>query len=163
MKRGITESHGYNASLEYTSTQATSSTGTALNLSLSYNLTGGDNGTVTGITNNVDPGRNQTLTYDPLNRILSAQSSATSGADCWGQVFGPNGTAADDAFGNFTNINAGPDESSARSHLPRVVLRARRAAPRRTANQRTAPDDGLPRAPPAANLRMTSPLPLAPH
>ena len=104
---GITESHTFNNSLEYTSTQATSTAGTAMNLTLNYNLTGGDNGTVTSITNNVDNGRTQTLTYDPLNRVLSAQSSATSGVDCWGQNFGPDGQAADDAVANMTKINSG--------------------------------------------------------
>ena len=44
---GVTESHTYNKSLEYTGSQATSTAGTALNLTLNYNLTGGDNGTVT--------------------------------------------------------------------------------------------------------------------
>jgi RHS repeat-associated protein len=96
---GITESHTYNKSLEYTSTQATSSAGTALNLALNYTLTGGDNGSVTGITNNVDSGRTQTLAYDPLNRILSAKSSATSGVDCWGQSFSTDALANLDAIG----------------------------------------------------------------
>jgi RHS repeat-associated protein len=106
---GITESHNYNSSLEYTSTKATSTAGTAMDLTLNYNLTGGDNGTVTSITNNADNGRTQTLSYDSLNRILAAQSSntTTGNPDCWGQVFGPDGSAADDALGNFTNINSG--------------------------------------------------------
>jgi RHS repeat-associated protein len=105
---GITESHTYNNSLEYTSTKALPPTGpAALDLALSYNLTGGDNGTVTTITNNADTLRTQTLKYDPLNRILSAKSSATSGVDCWGQNFGPDGAAADDAVANLTKINNG--------------------------------------------------------
>jgi RHS repeat-associated protein len=62
---------------------------------------------VTSIANNADHGRDQTLTYDPLNRILSAKSSSTSGADCWGQNFGPDGTVADDAVANLTKINNG--------------------------------------------------------
>ncbi len=90
---GVTESHAYNNSLEYTSSQASSSTGTALNLSLNYNLAGGDNGTVTNITNGVDNGRTQTLGYDPLNRISSAATQATSGVDCWGQSFSPDSLA----------------------------------------------------------------------
>ena len=104
---GITESHTYNNSLEYTSSQAASNTGTALNLTLNYNLSGGDNGSVTTIANNVDSGRSQTLTYDPLNRILSAASSASSGADCWGQVFGADGSVADDSVANLYKINSG--------------------------------------------------------
>src|SRR5205807_6735306 len=72
-------------------------------------LTGGDNGSMTTVTNNADNGRTQTLTYDPLNRILKAvsQSTNTSSPDCWGQVFGPDGSAADDAVGNLTKINSG--------------------------------------------------------
>src|SRR5207248_5056881 len=105
---GIQESHNYNNSLDYTTTKATSTAGTPLDLSLTYNLvTGGDNGTVTSIANNADHGRDQTMTYDPLNRILSAKSSAASGADCWGQNFGPDGTVADDAVANLTKINNG--------------------------------------------------------
>jgi RHS repeat-associated protein len=108
---GITESHSYNSSLEYTSTKATSAAGTAMDLTLSYALSGGDNGTVTGVTNNADSGRTQSFTYDPLNRILSAMSSATSGVDCWGQNFGPDGNAADDALANLTKINSGTQTS----------------------------------------------------
>jgi len=104
---GITESHTYNSSLEYATTKATSTAGTAMDLTLNYAVPGGDNGTVTGITNNVDTLRTQSFTYDPLNRILSARSSATSGVDCWGQNFGPDGAAADDAVANLTKINNG--------------------------------------------------------
>jgi RHS repeat-associated protein len=78
-----------------------------MDLTLNYAVPGGDNGTVTGITNNVDTLRTQSFTYDPLNRILSAKSSATSGVDCWGQNFGPDGAAADDAVANLTKINNG--------------------------------------------------------
>ncbi len=96
---GISESHSFNNRLEYTSTQATSSAGTALNLSLGYNLPGGNNGSVASITNNVDTGRTENLTYDPLNRIASALSQATSGANCWGQNFAP------DALANLNSIS----------------------------------------------------------
>jgi RHS repeat-associated protein len=108
---GITESHTYNSSLEYTSTQASSSAGTALNLTLNYNLTGGDNGTVTTITNNVstETGRTQTLTYDPLNRIASATTQATSGVDCWGQNFIP------DAVANLNTISSAQCSSNSLS------------------------------------------------
>jgi RHS repeat-associated protein len=97
---GVTETHTYNSRLEYASTQATSSAGTALNLALNYNLTGGDNGSVTSITNNVDNGRTQTFGYDPLNRISSTSSQATSGVDCWGQTFAP------DPLGNLDSITS---------------------------------------------------------
>jgi hypothetical protein len=51
-------------------------------------------------------GRTQTYTYDPLNRLLTAQSAATSGADCSGQGFGsytatsPTLPLADDLLNN---------------------------------------------------------------
>ena len=96
---GITESHTYNNSLEYTSTQATSSAGTAMNLTVNYNSTGSDNGTAIGVTNNVDNGRTQNFSYDPLNRISSATSQATSGVDCWGQNFVP------DALANLNTVS----------------------------------------------------------
>jgi RHS repeat-associated protein len=97
---GVTESHTFNNSLEYTSTKATSTVGTAMDLSLAYSLTGGDNGTATKITNNADNGRTQTLGYDPLNRISTATTQATSGVDCWGESFGP------DALANLNSIGA---------------------------------------------------------
>jgi len=103
---GITESHTFNNSLEYTSTQATSTAGTAMNLTLNYNLAGGDNGTVTGITNNVDSGRTQSFSYDPLNRISSASTQATSGVDCWGQSFSPDALANLNSIG-VTQCSAG--------------------------------------------------------
>jgi RHS repeat-associated protein len=88
---GVTETHSYNSSLEYTSTKAISSAGTSLDLALQYLPVGGtDNGSVTKITNNADNGRTVNFGYDSLNRISSASSQATSGADCWGQNFGPD-------------------------------------------------------------------------
>src|SRR5262249_44395253 len=56
--------------------------------------------TVTSVANNADTGRTQTLTYDPLNRITSATTQATSGVDCWGEGFAP------DALANLNTINA---------------------------------------------------------
>lgn len=95
---GITESHSYNNRLEYIGTQATSTTGTALNLGLGYSIPGGNNGSVASITNNVDNGRNETIQYDQLNRITLAATQATTGTDCWGQSFGI------DALSNLTAI-----------------------------------------------------------
>jgi RHS repeat-associated protein len=55
------------------------------------------------ITNNRDTGRNETFTYDQLNRLTSAQSQATSGADCWGQSIPSTGY---DRYGNLLTINS---------------------------------------------------------
>jgi hypothetical protein len=98
---GITESRSYNNRLEFSSISATSSAGTPLNLSYCYygwssgscQSNSSNNGNVTAIANNNDTGRTETVTYDPLNRIASALSQATSGSDCWGQGFTIDGLA----------------------------------------------------------------------
>jgi len=62
----------------------------------------GDNGNVYQIVNNVNNARTQNFTYDPLNRILTAASQATSGTYCWGQNF----ALGIDAWGNLNQITA---------------------------------------------------------
>jgi RHS repeat-associated protein len=104
---GITETYTYNNRLEVTAIEATSTGGTPVNLSYSY--VSGNNGNIATQTNNVTSGRTQTYTYDPLNRLLTAQASATSGTDCWGQGFGNNATPptlGDDALSNLLVISA---------------------------------------------------------
>ena len=106
---GTTESRAYNNRMEMTSVQASSSNGTAMNLAPCFNpfsfssgcssTATNNNGSVTGITNNVDTGESQTFSYDTLNRISSAATKSTSGNDCWGQNFGP------DAVANLTSIS----------------------------------------------------------
>ncbi|MGH9556903.1 MAG: RHS repeat domain-containing protein [Terriglobales bacterium] len=46
-----------------------------------------NNGNVVSIRNCRNTNRTQSFTYDELNRIKTAQSQATSGADCWGNSF----------------------------------------------------------------------------
>ncbi|HEV2248758.1 MAG TPA: hypothetical protein VGW37_19105, partial [Terriglobia bacterium] len=71
-----------------------------------------NNGNIASVTNNLTSGRTQTYTYDPLNRLLTAQSTATSGADCWGQGFGsykatpPTLPLADDVLNNQLLVTA---------------------------------------------------------
>ncbi len=86
----------YNNRLKPTTLQVNS--GSTLNLA--YNYFG--NGNVNVITNNRTGagGRSQTLTYDYLNRVATAQSQATSGTDCWGQSFGY------DRYGNLTSASS---------------------------------------------------------
>ena len=99
----MTETWNYNDDLEPTSINASSSVGTALNLAYSYALPGGNNGAVAGITNGNDANRSETMTYDPLLRLLSAQTAGASGQDCWGLNFGSGGLA-DDTLGNLTSM-----------------------------------------------------------
>jgi YD repeat-containing protein len=99
---GITESYSYNNRLEVTAIQASSSAGTVFNLAYTYVT--GNNGNIATQTNNVTNGRTQNYAYDSLNRLLTAQTQATSGGDCWGQSFGNNGpppTLAADALANL--------------------------------------------------------------
>ena len=99
---GISEIRAYNPRLEVTGIEATSSASTPLNLTYSY--VSGNNGNISQQTNNATNGRTQNYTYDPLNRLLTAQTQATSGGDCWGQSFGNNGpppTLAADALANL--------------------------------------------------------------
>ena len=95
---GITETRAYNNLLGITSIQANSTTATALNLAFSYPA--GNNGNISTQTNNVDTGRTQTYQMDVLNRLMSVQTTASSGADCWGQSF------TYDALANFGSANS---------------------------------------------------------
>jgi RHS repeat-associated protein len=89
--------------LAWGNTTGCSSTATAANmLDLKYNFNlGSDNGNPTSITNNRVSDRSQTFTYDQLNRIATAKTTATSSSDpavCWGQAFGYDST------GNWSNL-----------------------------------------------------------
>ncbi|MFZ0334839.1 MAG: hypothetical protein WAL69_11950, partial [Candidatus Acidiferrales bacterium] len=55
--------------------------GNILDLKYNFNLGAGDNGNVVGITNNRDTTRTQSFTYDQVNRIVTAQTSSTSGSN----------------------------------------------------------------------------------
>jgi RHS repeat-associated protein len=96
---GVTFGATYNNRLMPATLSASSSAGTALSLVYTYfpNLS------VEAITNNRDNGRNQSFSYDYLNRISTAQSQATSGADCWGQAIPSGGY---DRYGNLLTINS---------------------------------------------------------
>jgi RHS repeat-associated protein len=108
---GITESYTYNNRLQVASIRVTSTAATPLDLSFGYleqfcgfGCNYYNSGIVVTQTNNAASGRTQNYTYDPLTRLLTAQSAATSGGDCWGQSFGnggPPSTMAADALANL--------------------------------------------------------------
>jgi RHS repeat-associated protein len=94
---GVVETECYNNRLQPGNMQIASGAFTWLNRTYNFYSSGsggcspgsgGDNGNVMGIADNLQPNRTQTFGYDTLNRISTAQSAATSGADCWGQSFG---------------------------------------------------------------------------
>lgn len=74
--------------------------GNILDLQYNFNLGAGDNGNVAGITNNRDTTRTQSFTYDAVNRIVQAQTSSTSGSNCWGEIY------TIDEWANLSNIAA---------------------------------------------------------
>jgi RHS repeat-associated protein len=80
-------------------------------LDLQYNFnSGSDNGNPILITNNRVTDRSQSFTYDQLNRIATAETSATDSSDsahCWGQAF------AFDSSGNWSNLLSISGASSA--------------------------------------------------
>ena len=63
--------------------------GTAIDLTYSFvdTATLRNAGHVYGITNNLNSSRTQSFTYDQLNRIYTAKTTATTGTYCWGYQF----------------------------------------------------------------------------
>jgi RHS repeat-associated protein len=94
---------GCNKRLQPLTMSATTSSQTVFSIGYDFHLGNGDNGNVFGITNYKDANRNQTFTYDGLNRVTSAQNAGT---DCTAKVlqnkteyWGNNYTY--DAWGNL--------------------------------------------------------------
>jgi RHS repeat-associated protein len=75
---GITNKFSYNPRLQPINMAALSPTATVFSLNYNFNLGAGDNGNVLGITNNKDTTRNQSFSYDTLNRLTSAQNAGTN-------------------------------------------------------------------------------------
>jgi RHS repeat-associated protein len=99
---GITNAFSYNNRLQPVSMSASSPSQTVFSIGYDFHVGNGDNGNVFAISNNRDSTRNQTFTYDALNRLASAQNTGT---DCsvtvggktkfWGNAYGY------DAWGNL--------------------------------------------------------------
>jgi RHS repeat-associated protein len=104
---GITNTFGYNKRLQPLSMSAISPTQTVFSIGYDFHLGAGNNGNVFGITNSKDTthGRDQTFTYDALNRLTSAQNAGTNCAtmvlqnktEYWGNSY------SYDAWGNLIN------------------------------------------------------------
>jgi len=77
-----------------------STAGNMFDQKYNFNL-GSDNGTLVSMTNNRVTDRSQTFSYDQLNRVSTAQTTATYSSDaahCWGQIFGFDST------GDWSNL-----------------------------------------------------------
>jgi YD repeat-containing protein len=97
LSSGVTQTECYNNRLQPGNMQVANGAFTWLNRTYNFYTSGsagcstgsgGNNGNVMGIADNLQSNRTQSFTYDTLNRISTAQSAAMAGADCWGQSFG---------------------------------------------------------------------------
>jgi RHS repeat-associated protein len=101
---GITNAFSYNKRLQPLAMSAAAPSQTVFSIGYDFHLSNGNNGNVFGITNYKDNSRNQSFTYDALNRLTSAQNAGTNCAattvngktEYWGNNYGY------DAWGNLT-------------------------------------------------------------
>src|SRR6185437_4945857 len=100
----ITNTFTYNKRLQPVNMSASTPSATVFSIGYDFHSGNGDNGNVYGITNYKDTTRNQSFTYDPLNRLISAQNAGT---DCTKKALNPNQTEywgnsyTYDAWGNL--------------------------------------------------------------
>src|SRR5262249_35668941 len=100
---GIANSFSFNQRLQPVFMSASAPSQTVFSIGYDFHLGAGNNGNVYGIANNRDHTRDQTFTYDALNRLTSAQNSGTDCAQTglqgktkfWGNSYGY------DAWGNL--------------------------------------------------------------
>jgi RHS repeat-associated protein len=96
---GVNISQTFTNRLQPNEIKASSTAGNALDLTYNFvdPVSGHNAGHVYGITNNLTTGRSQSFTYDQLNRITSAGTTATTGGSCWGYLY------SYDAWANLTS------------------------------------------------------------
>lgn len=98
---GIQTADAFNSRLQAATLQASTTAATFMSLSYDFHLANGDNGNVFQIVNKLDSTRSRAFQYDPLNRLAQANTTTTTGANCWGEVY------TVDNWGNLTN-RSGP-------------------------------------------------------
>lgn len=83
---GVQETIGYNSRLQLASLAYSSGSTSLLNLTYNYTSTAtpGNNGQIQSITDAVDPGRSESLTYDAWNRLKTAQTTGSTNFPAWG-------------------------------------------------------------------------------
>jgi hypothetical protein len=94
---GLNLSETFNSRLQPNEIKASSTAGTAIDITYNFvdPTSHGNAGHVYSITNNPFSGRSEAFTYDQLNRITSAGTTATTGSTCWGYQY------SYDAWGNL--------------------------------------------------------------
>jgi RHS repeat-associated protein len=85
----VNVSETFNNRLQPNEIKASSTAGNALDITYNFvdPVSGHNAGHVFGITNNLNSSRSQSFTYDQLNRVVSAGTTATTGTYCWGYQF----------------------------------------------------------------------------
>ena len=99
---GFNTSETFNNRLQPNEIKASSSAGNAIDITYNFvDPTSGKNAAhVYGVTNNLNSSRSQAFTYDQLNRITSAGTTATTGTYCWGYQY------TYDTWGNLLSQSA---------------------------------------------------------
>jgi RHS repeat-associated protein len=99
---GLNVNATFNNRLQPLEIKASSTAGSALDITYNFNdtidfpgTTDHNAGHVYGITNNLNSSRSQAFSYDQLNRIISAGTTVTTGTYCWGYQY------SYDAWGNL--------------------------------------------------------------
>jgi RHS repeat-associated protein len=92
---GAIETTTYNNRLQPLNLQVKNGTSTMLSRTYGFGPSGQNNGNVLNINDNLNSALTQNFSYDSLNRLSTAQTTGTSGPNCWGQQFGY------DAWGNL--------------------------------------------------------------
>jgi len=105
---GLNLSHTYNTHLQPLEFKASSTAGTAMDLTYFYDdilcissCTHYHTGHLHGLFNQLDATRSQGFVYDYLNRLVAAQTNSTYASNpthCWGETYGV------DAWGNLSSI-----------------------------------------------------------
>jgi len=95
------------SALSWNSTPCTATPTPASILDFKYDFgpQGANNGNISAVTNNIDPTRSLLFSYDPLNRLLTAQTSsgsATNAANCWAETY------SYDSWGNLYALDICP-------------------------------------------------------
>jgi RHS repeat-associated protein len=99
---GVNFSETYNSRLQPLEIKASSTAGNAIDITYSFvdPSTLKNSGHVYSITNNLNSSRTQSFSYDQVNRILTAGTTATTGTYCWGYQYAYDG--GNGAWGNLT-------------------------------------------------------------
>ncbi len=113
---GLNLTHSYNSRLQPNEFKASSTGGNAIDITYGFvdPVTSHNAGHVYSITNNLNSSRTQNFTYDQLNRIKTAGTSATTGPYCWGYDY----SSSYDPWGNLQSQPGATAYTGCTEYLP---------------------------------------------